>query len=391
MANDLSRIGSALTWSARALLDAVQDNLVFVPHCLRDFPGLAGGYGPQFEISEVELAGGAAERLIGGAATATDLRTRTRTGRYVQKYIGVTTENQEAWILSADIQENVGRQLGYEIAKSIDSDVAQLFSQTGETVGELDGTTIFGSNKLDTLNQAALRLDRNNAPKSGRVAVLGSKETYNFRSLEGIYRVDESGSAALLRNADPGSIFGFQILSSNLVETSTGSVAAETASPGALVGAHSRGATTLSVNGLGAGSVKIGTSLSLGAFNYAVTETTAIAGNAAVLPISPALRTSELNAAVVTFVERTAGGSESLAWAPDAILIRNRVPPAFPDASISSVTVSDEQTGLGVRLATKSFLSGAAGVAYSTEIFADTFVAVTAVRPEWIVRMQGEI
>jgi hypothetical protein len=351
--------------------------------------------GNKVTFPDIDVSGDAAIRAIGGAATASDLIATSRTLTVQQVYKAVTVDNMQNLFATPALMVRAASRLAYKVAKKCDAIVAGLWNRMPYEVGELDGTGAFNStDKHLVLAQAYKVLVDNEADTDNLKVVLGTREALNFRSLDNLWKVNEAGSSEVLRTKGLGSVLGFDIYESQQIASNFASVAGETASPGAVVGVNAAGAETLSVNGIGAGTVQSGTSFTVDSGpalgRYVVTTDTAIVANAAVLPVWPPLKGATAGAEVVTFTEHvTATSSQNFAFSPEAF--RSIMMPAFPlGGGVEEAIVSDPQTNLSVRIAKQSTLLGGAGVAYTQSIAADCHFGADLVRPEFAVRITGQ-
>jgi hypothetical protein len=391
MANNLDPVTESLVFFGRSALAALKPRMVLASLVRNDYGGASGAPGLVVEIPNIIVEGDAVARQIGGAATASSISTHTRQLVYLHVYMGVKIDSLEAFIASIPLQEELASQVATGVARKCDSIVAGSWSEIPYEAGELDGTTAFGFERQalgleygaeDFVAEQRAARRTVCGPESGGVV-----QCQSARYADG---VRERGRLEHAPQRRAGAHYGFDLYESQQIQNGTLSTAAQTNSPGGVVGAHAIGSTTLAVNAIGVGTVKAGTTFALGNFRYAVTVDTAITANAATLPINPHLKEAMTGGEIVTFTEHTAAGSMNLAFHPDAILALSRVPSAWPAGSgVSSVVVRDEQTDLGIRVSTKSTLLGGAGDAFATEIVADLLFGAKTVRPELAVKITG--
>jgi hypothetical protein len=318
-----------------------------------------------------------------------------------QIYQGVTVDNLQNLFSSVNMMEEAARQLAYNIAAAADAQVAALHTHIPYVVGKTDGTASFNSTDiLKPLNDARKQLMLNRSPMDDLVAVLGPTEAANFRSLSQLQKVNEAGGPNLLRNGEMGQILGFRIMESQQIATNVVmNDSSVTATPGAVNNAsgYPVGTTTMAINSLGAGTVPAGTSFyvkTISGTKYTVTAPATITTNAATITFSPPLRDAVANSDAVVITEYTnAAGGESfgLAFNRNAILAVARPTHPFQAGSgINSVIVTDDQTGLSIRVATQSkLLDSSAG--YSESIAADLVFGCEVVRPESAVKIAGAV
>lgn len=398
MANTLTTITTGLTTFGRVLLPELINQMVIARLVNRNYQGAGTMIGNVLEVPDLDISGNAAVRAIGGAAVASDLVSSKRSLTVQHIYQGFQVDNFEVLITSVPLMERASRRIAYNVARLCDATVLGLWNEIGTEVGTLDGTAAFLTT-INPLADARKAMMNNQSIMSPLYAVICPSEAAALRKITNLYKVSEAGDNALLRSGVLGSLFGFEILESQNVANALTSVAAETATPGAIVGAHVIGATSISMNGLGAGSVKKGTTYSIvGVVNqtgnnvkFVVTADATITANAATVIAHPPLPVALAGAEVVNFIEHTVIASQNICFAPDAILAVARAPQPFVGGGVVSVTVTDEQTGLGIRLSYESQVQGSAGNAFVEKVTADLYFGAKVVRPEFACRITGLI
>lgn len=401
MSNFTQQITTDLTVMANLFLDALYPAVKMIPRIQTAVPVLGSDQGDEILISDISVAGAPATRAINGAATASDLVTLTKSMPRQNIYWGFKIDNLEQFFAprAFNLRQKGSVQLAKGIAAQLDANVlSNAAYQAGYSVGKVDGGAVWNSTDLlKPLNDALSKFEKNGVEGDFH-AIFGPTEANNYRATPNLFKANEAGSSDLLRRGILGSIFGFEVLASSQVLTNfTPSVAAETATPGAVVGVNAQGAATLAVNGLGSGSVKKGTIFTIAGFTnkggylvgFTVTADTAISANAATLPIFPKLPAATVGSEVVAFTEHSAAGSANLAWETDAILAYIEAPP--PMVTLPSVRVVDPDSGIGVRLTVKENLLGTSGNAMNMEVVADVMFGTLVGRPEGVVRIGGAV
>lgn len=404
MSNSIANVAEGLTYIGRKLLSNLKSRNLLVKRTNTSY--LKGwAYGATFEIPDVDVSGPAATRAIGGAAVASDLVSLTRTFTKAQIYKGVRIDNLQLLFSSVDLMEKAAERLAYKVTKKADGIVAGLWNQVPYETGTLDGTSCWSptatSDLFAPLNAALRILGENDADMiGGLTAVFNPREASIMRAIPGLYKANESGSTDMLRAAEIGNIMGFDVLWSQQIQNATLSSSSQTASPGAVVGAHAANAKTLVVNGLGTGTVKAGTTFSIAGLvndegysvRFAVTTDATITSNAASLAIHPPLPSALAGSEAVSFTEHSAPGSMNLAFTRDAIATAWQGMANFMEGTGVAVSnIVDEQTGLSVQLAAESNVLGDAGIAYSTAITASLVFGAGIARPEQIIKITGQI
>lgn len=396
MSNSLNPITTDLSVFGNLVLEQLQPRLVMLRRVMLGVP-VPATYGDEIQISDISVSGNASTRAVGGAATASDLVALTRTITKTNIYKAVKLDNLEVFFSNIGLMERAARQIARAVAREVDATILRLVdTDVPYEVGQVDGSSCMDEAQK-YLSLAYQKLMQNGADMEQLFCVLGSAEAHQFRQNSNLYKVNEAGSADLLRNAVLGRVLGFEIIESQQVVTST--LSTNTATTGtASVSAASLGATSISAASLGTGTIKKGTTFVISTVNnalgnsigFVVTSDAAISGNAATLPIYPALPVALAGTETLTFTDHSAAGSMNLAWDKDSILAYVAAPAAFPDGTgIASTTVTDEQSGLSIRIAAKSNLLGSSGSAYNTELAADTMFGAKVVRPEGTVKITG--
>jgi hypothetical protein len=401
MANNLGPITTDITIFANKLLAALSSKLVMWGRVTQGSP-VGSTAGTTIAVADMDVAGAAAVRAIGGAATASDIIAVNRNMVKQQIYKAVTVENLHLLFSSVPVMDRLANRLAYKVAKAFDAIlIGFALGQAAYEVGKIDGTASFNATDvLKPLNDARKQLIKNEADTDQLYCVLGPTEAANFRSLSNLFKVNEAGSSDLLRQGLMGSILGFEMLESQQVVNSTALIASGGDVAWTVTGAHAIGATTLVVGAAGAGTIKKGVVFTIAAevngagnpVGHTVTADATITSNAATLSIWPPLTMAFAGTDVITANAEhiTTAGSNNLCWHPDAIQAAVVAPEPFPEGSgVQSVTVRDEQTGLGIRIAAQSKLLGGAGSAYTTDLAADLVVAAMMGRPEFAVRLNG--
>lgn len=408
MANFIANVSDGLTFIGRSFIRNLTSRQVLLNRVNTTY--LQGwSYGSTFQLQSLDISGGAAIRAIGGAATADDIVALTQTISKQQIYKAVKVENLQMLFADNNMLAKVGQRLAYKVGKKADAIVAGLHTQIPNEVGTLNGDSCWDptatSDPFKPLNDALVLLSQNDGDTDNLTAVFNPYESGQIRRIPNILQAQQAGNNTTMRTANIGNILGFEVLMSQQIQNATESVAAETASPGAVVGVNPVNSGTLAVNGLGAGSVKAGTTFTIAGFtndegflrNFVVTANATITANAATLSINPPLPAATAGSEVVTFREHTAAGSMNLAFHRDAIAVAIQGMANFmPGTGVAVENVSDDPpeqggTGLSVQIAMKSNLLGAAGTAYTTEIAASIVFGAGVPMPDLAVKISGHV
>ncbi|HQQ75759.1 MAG TPA: hypothetical protein PLB01_00270 [Thermoanaerobaculia bacterium] len=398
MSNALTSVTTDLSVFGNLVLEQLQPRLVMLRRITVGVP-VPATYGDEIQISDISVSGNAGTRAVGGAATASDLVALTRTITKTNIYKAVKLDNLEIFFSNIGLMERAARQIARAVAREVDAVILRLVdTDVPYEVGQLDGSSCMDEAQK-YLSLAYKQLMKNGADVESLFCVLGDSEAHNFRQNSNLYKVNEAGSSDLLRRAILGSVLGFEIVESQQVVSSTLSTNAATTGT-ASVSAASLGASSISAASLGTGTIKKGTTFTISTVNnalgnsigFVVTADATITANAATLPIYPSLPVALAGTETLTFVDHSAAGSMNLAWDRDSILGYVAAPAPFPEGTgVASTTVTDEQSGLSIRIAAKSNLLGSAGNAYNTELGADVMFGAKVIRPEGTVKITGEV
>lgn len=395
MSNNLGSVAEDLTYFGSEVLSQLQNRLTLVQTVRRSYQGAEESAGSNVQIPYITISGGATARAIGGAATASDVDAQYTTVVLGQIYQAASIDNLQKTFQNIDLMAETAARLAYNLAAASDSKIAALWNEIPNEVGTLDGTSIF--NATDDINvfaAARKKLSANQAPLdlNNIHAVINPSEAYALRTLTSYKQANFSGTAEGRRTGDLYDTFGFQIHESQQIQDATLSVAAEWLSPGAVVGAFAKGASAVAINSVGVGTIKKGSTFTIGTAAYSVTADATITANAATVSIYPKLKVALVGGEAVTAVVHSADASMNLMYHSDAFLFVARPSAAFAQGSgVTSVVVRDPQTGLGLRVSHQSQLLGSAGVAMTESILVDIVCGAKTVRPEWAIKATGQI
>ena len=193
-------------------------------------------------------------------------------------------------------------------------------------------------------------LDDNGAPQSDRSVVFDTSAGVSLRSTASLYKVNEAGDQALLRQGLLGSLYGFDLRESGSIQTTT-----KGAMTGALINSASQaiGDTTLTfdtgtVNTTG---IVAGDIITIaGDTNKYVVATGAATTTGTIVINAPGLRTAVAdNSAITVFGTST----RNIALSRNAIVLATRLPelPDGGDLALDRETITDPRTGLSMELA----------------------------------------
>jgi len=230
----------------------------------------------------------------------------------------------------------------------IEADVANLYKKSSRAYGTA-GTTPFGTaNDLSDAAQVRRILDDNGAPQSDLHLVLGSAAMANIRGKQSVlFKVNEAGTADLLRKGMIGELEGFMLHNSAQVKQHTIGTGTSYQANGALALA----ATTLAVD-TGSGTIVAGDVLSIANgtpadSNKYVVKTALSGGN--VIIQNPGLLSSHVDNDAFTV---GATYKANMAFSRNAIHLITRTPamPEGGDDADDMTTITDPVSGLSFQV-----------------------------------------
>ena len=211
------------------------------------------------------------------------------------------------------------------------------------------GTTAGTAPLLDDYAQVKKILDDNGAPQSERTAIFDTTAGVALRSTSNLFKVNEAGDQALLRQGLLGSLYGFDLRESGHVQTTT-----KGAMTGALVnGALAIGATaivydtgTVNTTGVVAGDIIT----FAGDTNKYVVATGSTSTSGTITINEPGLRKAQADNVAITVFGTSA---RNIAMSRNAIVLATRLPelPDGGDLALDRFTLTDPRTGLSMELA----------------------------------------
>lgn len=233
------------------------------------------------------------------------------------------------------------------LVNEVETDVAGLYVRASRAAGTA-GTTPFGTaGDLSDFALARQILEDNGAATSDLHLVLGSAGIANLRGKQSVlFKVNEAGTAELLREGIVGRTEGFDIHNSSKVRKVTkGTGSGYVVNNG---GGYAAGATTIALS-TGTGSILAGDVVTFAGDSNAYVVATALAGGNIVLA-APGLQAAVANGAAVTVGNNF---TANLAFARTAIQLVTRAP-AMPDGGDDAddvMEIVDPQSGLAFQVA----------------------------------------
>lgn len=235
------------------------------------------------------------------------------------------------------------------LANAVEVDLGQLYKQTAMAVGTA-GTTPFGTsdNHTDWANANRL-LDELGAPSSDRVMIINSAARANIEGKQaGLFKANEAGTDALLRNRINREMHGFTMgYSAGVANHTAGGAAGYLVNNAA---GYAVGDKLIDVD-TGSDAINAGDLLSFAGNSGLYVNQAALTGAG-----SLQLARSGLTGAVADNAALTVGGTNyaaNLAYTRDAFLLAARAPsmPQGGDTADDVMTVTDPVSGLNFQVA----------------------------------------
>jgi hypothetical protein len=234
----------------------------------------------------------------------------------------------------------------------VETDLASSYKYASRATGSA-GTTPF--NTAGTISDFAnvMRiLDDNGCPKDGLALVLSNAAIQNLRGKQSnFFKVNEAGSAEMLRDGNLGRAFGFNIFQSGFVANHTKG----TTTDATLTSAdYAVGATTLTLASTGTGTIVEGDMVNIAGENNGVwygvrTGDADVSGGGTVVLNAPGLRIAQTTNTSV--IAPSASYSANLAFHPSAIQLLTRTPAMGNDMAVGKEMVYDEVSGITYEIA----------------------------------------
>lgn len=231
----------------------------------------------------------------------------------------------------------------------IETDLASTYKYASRAVGTA-GTTPF--NTAGTVSDFAnvMRiLDDNGCPQDGLALVLSNAAWQNLRGKQSnFFKVNEAGSAEMLRDGNMGRAFGFNLFQSGYIANHT----AGTASSATLTSTdYAVGATTLTLASAGSGTILEGDFVEIGGENAGIyygvrTGDSDVSGGGTVVLNNPGLRVAQTTN--TSAIDPVANFSANMAFHPTAIQLITRAAamPEGGDMATDSTFVTDPVSGI---------------------------------------------
>jgi hypothetical protein len=235
------------------------------------------------------------------------------------------------------------------LANEVESDVADVAYKGASRAYGTPGTAPFATaNDLSDTAQPFKILDDNGSPKYNRHMVLGSTAMANLRAKQsGLFKVNEAGTAELLRDGTIARLQGFGLNDSAQVKTHTKGTGAgyTTTAAGFAVGTTSIPIIT------GAGTVLAGDVVTFAGDTNKYVVKTGVAAPGTIVLAAPGLRQAIPAAATAMTIGNSYAAN--VAFCRHAIALATRLPalPEEGDMAHDRTTITDPVSGLVFELA----------------------------------------
>lgn len=204
-------------WSTSILMK-YQPELVLAALCNRQYEGEIRNGGESVKINEVadfEVRDYAGSVTYDKAKDASKMLTIDK-----KKYSAHTVDSVDAVQANVSLLELTTQGIGRAIAKYVDGDIASLHGEAGITEGlgtDASPISITSANVTNYLADVATKMDENNVPEDGRVAVVPPWFAHKL-SLAKITKDTDNSEA--LASGYVGTYYGFDIYKSNQIKHS---------------------------------------------------------------------------------------------------------------------------------------------------------------------------
>ena len=342
----------------------------------------------------------------GGTAAPHDLSTSTKTITLDQwKQVKMSLTDQEISKSGERIIEEHIQPAAYQLANQVDSDLANLYKDIGTQVGHaaFNATGGFGTaatHVTDARRELAKAAGREVDVDAGNIHMAVRPEVEaNFISSDFFSGYNTTGGTinqdALLRGS-LGTRFGVEVFRNHNIGSSaytSGTVVSGSDQAGAINGAHSIGATSLSIDGLtGTETLVAGDAFTIAGDSqvYVVSANATLSSGANTsVSIFPELKSAAANDAVITFKSDNNADSfyPALLFHRNAFALAMAPLPEIADGAGARISViSDDQTGLSIR-SRVSYDDDLATV----KVTLDILYGVKTIEPNLAVRIQENV
>lgn len=193
-------------------------SLVFAPLMNRDYEGEISGYGDKVKINEI---GEVTTNTYSGTVTYEDPKDASK---YLlidqQKYAAVTVEDIDQAQAKPKVMGRIANRIGFSLADDMDQFLAGLVDEAGITSDlgtEGSPISITSANVVTYLSLVAQKMDENNNPRGGRVAVV---PPWFAQKLTLAKITKDTDNSATITTGYVGTMHGFDVYQSNNISHS---------------------------------------------------------------------------------------------------------------------------------------------------------------------------
>lgn len=199
------------------ILENLDNATVFKDLCNRSYEGMISGKGSSVKLLEV---GDVTTNAYNGSVSYEDLDTASKTLLIDQEYYtAVTIEDIDAVQANQELISKATKRMGVSMAQNIDLHIAGLYDEAGIEIGSTASPeSITSANVIEFLTNVKTKMDENNVPQEGRVAVLPSWLISKL-ILAGVSQ--DTDNSMLLNTGKFTERLGFEIYSSNNISHSS--------------------------------------------------------------------------------------------------------------------------------------------------------------------------
>jgi hypothetical protein len=235
----------------------------------------------------------------------------------------------------------------------VETDIAATYKYASRAVGTAGTTPFNTAGTVSDFANVMQILDDNGCPPDGLALVLNNAAWANLRGKQSnFFKVNEAGSAEMLRDGAMARAFGFNLFQSGFVAAHT---------PGTTTDAtltstdYAVGSTSLTLASTGTGTIVEGDQVNIAGQNNGIwygvrTGDASVADGGTVVLNAPGLRIAQTTNTSVIAPNATAWKA-NMAFHPSAIQLITRAPAMGDDLAVGKEMVFDEVSGITYEIA----------------------------------------
>jgi hypothetical protein len=235
----------------------------------------------------------------------------------------------------------------------VETDIAATYKYASRAVGTAGTTPFNTAGTVSDFANVMQILDDNGCPPDGLALVLNNAAWANLRGKQSnFFKVNEAGSAEMLRDGAMARAFGFNLFQSGFVAAHT---------PGTTTDAtltstdYAVGSTSLTLASTGTGTILEGDQVNIAGQNNGIwygvrTGDSSVADGGTVVLNAPGLRIAQTTNTSVIAPNATAWKA-NMAFHPSAIQLITRAPAMGDDLAVGKEMVFDEVSGITYEIA----------------------------------------